>query len=73
MSEWQPIETAPTYKEVLVWPYPTEFCMTATHGKIPLLRDRFGWYYSEYERGFGVIYTECCPTHWMPLPEPPKE
>lgn len=70
--EWQPIETAPELTEVIVWPNPTDFCMTATNGFFPGVRDDFGWYYAEYETGFGVVYYKCNPTHWMPLPEPPK-
>ena len=70
-DRWLPIATAPNYEEVMVWPYPTEYCMTAKQGQIPGKRDSFGWWYSEYETGFGFVPYECKPTHWMPLPKAP--
>lgn len=60
MSEWQPISTAPKdLTVILVWD------MSGRTGEIELAyweRDRW----SNYE-GFTIE-----PTHWMPLPEPPK-
>ena len=70
MSEWQKIETAPKYEEVMVWPYPTGYCMTAELG-IPTNGKEYGWYFT-VEDSYGVNYYKCTPTHWMPIPEPPK-
>ena len=68
MSEWQPIETAPKHKQII--------CAHEDHRWIrfgilyPELPSR--WYYSTTnERNqFG---SDDPPTHWMPLPEPPKK
>lgn len=68
---WQPIETAPAYKEVLVWPYPSDYCKTAILEPESRRLGINGWYYTEYELGFGEVYLPCKPTHWMPLPDPP--
>ena len=66
MSEWQPIETAPEDgTPVLIF--------SAKHGKnhkSPVALDfyhfrRDGWAY-------GGWYAIDNPTHWMPIPEPPK-
>jgi hypothetical protein len=58
-TTWQPIETAPKDgTEILV-----------------LEREKkdisYVAYYSKFE-GWTVPYDEVDPTHWMPLPEPPK-
>lgn len=56
-SSWRPIETAPKDgTEVLIWD---------SHMRVRRIGFYdFGWYDQE-----GRI---ACPTHWMPLPEPPK-
>jgi hypothetical protein len=62
--EWQPIETAPPYEDILM--------MVMLEGK----------YQKCQVASFIIprdtpIYVNWCwtvsPTHWMPLPEPPKE
>jgi len=63
MTDWQPIQTAPKGPEILVW-----------DGKdIWLVETEFGM----YPKHNGCV---CCSssvhyeaTHWMLLPEPPKE
>lgn len=73
-AQWQPIENPPDpYTEVIVWPYPTDYCMTAEYGCIPGRRGVKGWYHQEYETGCGVNYDECFPKFWMPLPQEPTE
>jgi hypothetical protein len=65
MSDWQPIETAPTDGAfvMLYWPtmsitrYPV---VGFNHG------DEYGWELAD-DRDYG----EVIPTHWMPLPSPP--
>jgi hypothetical protein len=60
MTEWQPIETAPQGGTVvLVFPNLQGYC-TVGH----CLHD-------EWWDAFNDNY-EIYPTHWMPLPEPPK-
>ena len=53
------------YEYVLVYPSPTNYLDGAT------VDNKGDFYYSEYERGFGVIQTKCEVTHWMPMPKPP--
>lgn len=60
--EWKPIETAPHDESILVH---------YDDGKIDLI--------NSYDNGYSwIAYTvkeDFCikPTHWMPLPTPPKE
>lgn len=59
MSEWQPIESAEPATPVLTW---------GPDGM------KVGFYYdgSWLEKGGDDLWM-IEPTHWMPLPEPPKE
>ena len=59
MMEWQPIETAPKTGDMLLW---DDFSI------------HIGKYYPEYEcfYAYDIAPPMCWPTHWMPLPEPPK-
>ena len=65
-APWQPIETAPKdgTHVLLYWP-------TMSISSYPLVGfhhgDEYGWE-PVADRDYGEIY----PTHWMPLPEPPK-
>lgn len=74
MSEWYPIETAPMdgtsvlgfipendkhFRAITVVSY-------TKHNHIPI----YGWVY--LSRLDGEELEGCNPTHWMPLPEPPK-
>ena len=69
MSEWISVKTPPEqYKEVLVFPYPSDQTLTAYYQPV-----RNDWIYMQYETGHGWFDYTCKPTHWMPLPEPPKE
>lgn len=70
--EWQPIETAPTGKLGAIQ-------MLLCHSKKKWVRmGRFYgeagvWYYSgTNERSQWAQVEGDEPTHWMPLPEPPK-
>jgi hypothetical protein len=58
MSTWQPIETAPKEPvEILVW--------DGHEHKIAWWGGSNGWI-------FGDDWIRCHPTHWQPLPAPPK-
>jgi len=63
MSEWQPIETAPrdgTY--ILAWVRPVwgvQYLRIVT------------FYHGQWVDSCDLSPEDC--THWMPLPEPPKE
>lgn len=65
-QQWQPIDTAPTLQDVLVFNYASEDAIVAVFdgenwhtGWEPLLRDA------------GKL-MKLIPTHWMPLPKPPE-
>jgi len=75
MNEWQPIETAPKDgSDVLVYCSDTGEQMTAywdteavaaCNPSLPLPL----WCYARWINNEPIY---CIPTHWMPLPEPPK-
>jgi hypothetical protein len=63
MTEWQPISTAPKDEDIYI--------LACREGsKIPGIlgwdQDE-GWYWFN-----GMFRDTTIPTHWMPLPEPPK-
>lgn len=61
--EWQPIETAPKDTTVLLYGAKRlEMCVGMNHS-------RDGWV-TDTTSEWLSMYT---PTHWMPLPEPPKK
>lgn len=62
-GEWQPIDTAPTERPLLVaWRHGAIWQMTtAIHTSAPRLAGWWAW---------GSHRVN--PTHWMPLPEPPQ-
>jgi hypothetical protein len=62
MNQWQPIETAPRDKHVL--------------GYDPHLKRPFIMVYHMGEEKFidiNSVFGDETPTHWMPLPEVPKD
>ena len=63
MSEWRPIETAPVGTLILL-------CVSGICGQ-PLMR--VGWYLGGMCVNPSTGKSIRNPTHWMPLPEPPKE
>lgn len=65
MSEWQPIETAPQNTLVLT---KIDDCDGTRNEQTMTLRGRLWW----IGRGKATMYVYYAPTHWMPLPEPPK-
>ena len=78
MTEWQPIETAPTDgTSVIIATEQGDFGQAEFH------RSQFepfhldgGWFWmSEYGQYWIHKKMQRCgePTHWMPLPEPPKD
>jgi len=72
MSEWQPIETAPKMKVLLLWAA-TDI---AYNGVILNWKMATGSWSSGHEAwiwdGRLLASYEVQPTHWMPLPEPPR-
>jgi hypothetical protein len=66
MSEWQPIETAPKHGgNIMLW------CVDLVGGNGRVAtgswRDSYGGSWWDYHMEYMLN-----PTHWMPLPEPPK-
>ena len=62
--EWQPIETAPRFKRILVTGTEIGTCV-ASAGWDTETPDEIRW---------GVVNDICVkPTHWMPLPKPLKD
>lgn len=70
MSEWQPIETAPEKKDILVaapdkdsgWVAWVDWYNGGGH------QNESSW--STFPR---LVWLPMLPTHWMPLPPPPVE
>lgn len=85
----QPCENAPTvqregwvsvedrlpekYTEVIVYPPPTDYCITAQYGKFSRSIENDTWYYGEYLAGYGHENNSCKVTHWQPLPAAPTD
>jgi hypothetical protein len=65
MNEWQPIGTARTTKDVLVYCEQTKEQFVAYWSEI-----ESSWIYASVK---GVATIACEPTHWMPLPQPPDK
>lgn len=66
-EKWQPIETAPKAQRVLVWSGEEQYC--AHWAKNPFTNDE-AWIVAEWGDDGDQALVK--PTHWMPLPEPPK-
>ena len=71
MSEWQPIETAPTDKRI--WLFVPEYPAPANQMLIGLWEQENSWWGVEHAtiRHVGAPF-QYRPTHWMPMPKPPK-
>lgn len=77
-AEWQPIETAPKDGTRVLVSYPLEggwqIYLAAWERKNSSFIGRFeGWYIDRAHYALTCITKKVhFPTHWMPLPEPPK-
>lgn len=66
MSEWQPIKTAPKREAVIIY---ADGIVGEGDWKYYGEDEDQGWWWANLDDEYGQrIY----PTHWMPLPEPPK-
>ncbi len=64
MSDWQPIETAPTAPDdpsLLLW-IPNRFPHVVVGAYWQMEETRWGWW---------AEGRQIQPSHWMPLPDPP--
>lgn len=69
--EWQPIKTAPKDGTVVIVRGFYDCYGTPMQATAAQFRENYGYWMRD---NFGTGYTVSCnPTHWMPLPEPPKE
>jgi hypothetical protein len=64
MSEWKPIETAPKTDEPILVVY--------DNGDIEIIDDSNQTDWQPYDGINQNMMGVSKPTHWMPLPEPPK-
>jgi hypothetical protein len=76
VSEWQPIETAPKDGTIIdVWLGDADQSDIAFYCT-PGTKRSSGWYYKNSKfrpnMGLGILTVFIQPTHWMPLPSPPK-
>jgi hypothetical protein len=80
MSEWQPIETAPKdgtdiiamYIHISTQIVHAAFWMSCVEG-LDDPEDEGWWTYDWSEVSRTKMTGWMTPTHWMPLPEPPKD
>ena len=72
MSEWKPIETAPVGKAVLIWDGKHHSIAEQSDWRpgdwLGLIEGDSPWCGDSSTGGLCHVF----PTHWMPLPEPPK-
>lgn len=70
MAEWQPIETAPRDRDILVFCLDDEPQVVVAYWfEVP---EWAGWMYAD-DALSGLQPEGCEPTHWQPLPEPPHD
>lgn len=71
-TDWQPIETAPKdgSKILLVDGY--DFMVVGWWGQSSVGYHQKEWVYGECEGEYNSRNIFDCPTHWMPLPNPPE-
>ena len=81
--EWQPIETAPKTGRIILLGYYNNHGMWRTlrgqwinEGELDDwysdADNEAGWFETSVESNDDVNCWQTNPTHWMPLPEPPK-
>ena len=58
--EWKPIETAPEFRDILVYDQDSKRVISAWHIE------------NKWRTGDNLSHIEINPTHWMPPPEPPE-
>lgn len=75
--EWQPIETAPKDKTIVVFD-PNQQTTRVVEWMTAMEDGEGAWIYAakraweEPMKGEAIAFYVSSPTHWMPLPEPPK-
>lgn len=71
MSEWQPIETAPRDgTEILGW---CEIGVVVVSWNEQRFHKNPKPYWDSNRQSVTWMREYCQPTHWQPLPQPPKE
>ena len=73
MTAWQPIETAPKMKNILMWAA-TDI---SDFGEIRNWKIATGYWSTGHDAwiwdGSALKTFDVKPTHWMPLPDPPLD
>ena len=70
MHQWQPIETAPKDGgKIIVYPFFGKV-VVAEHVNLPYIKK--GWFVNDSSQD-GLGYENVKLTHWMPLPQSPKD
>lgn len=69
-NQWQSMESAPKDTPILVWDKDAVCHKIAFWGRMFKYGREFTWVIEYDEDGFAITAN---PTHWMPLPEGPKE
>ncbi len=73
MSEWQPIETAPKDGRRIMLFYPPNGIVFGRWNEDEWSQRPTPYWSNDTERISGTRYAKRHPpTHWQPLPEPPK-
>jgi hypothetical protein len=77
MSEWQPIETAPRDGTWIIVAGtskvdPDYNVLFSEYGDDAVGMSIAKWDARQWRDQWDDYYGPDCPTHWMPLPEPPK-
>lgn len=67
MTDWQPIDTAPKDKRLLVWS--GQEIYAAHWAQHPVTGDE-AWIVAQWGDGDQALVK---PTYWAPLPEPPRD
>lgn len=72
---WCDIATAPKDGTgILVWwPDRCDLCEADSTNRAVVRWKHNGWYMGKSRRYQSALFTAHQPTHWMPLPPPPKE
>ena len=78
MTQWQPVETAPKDRVILIYGKPSNLILD---GNFLTVFHRAAIFTAEWDdidasfvlSGGSWLGPFVNPTHWMPLPDPPKE
>lgn len=75
MAEWQPIETAPRNKKILLYVRHVDHKDEVHKKGYVVIQALLPETYTSHGRLYMGDLACCfgCPTHWMPIPKPPHD